>query len=132
MLNIKKMLTKIAKCCYTTGTDNGWIYRKYADGTFEAWRRYNATGLKLTTASAGTYYGSGTDGEKALDLPSFTSGITAIFGQEDNVYSHSSGLFIFNMVHNQSTSKLIIRFRAHASTSSGVCGVSLYIRGVWN
>lgn len=37
LIDIKKLLEKILNCMYTTGSSNSWTWRKYADGTFDAW-----------------------------------------------------------------------------------------------
>lgn len=126
MLDIKKLFTKILKCCYTTGTSNSWTYKKYADGTYEAWRYYQATGMALTTSSAGTYYS--TSGYKDLNYPSFHSTLTFAAGKETT--SHSSGVWIYNVVDN--TTYLRVNYRAHASTASASCGGYFHIVGTWS
>ena len=94
MLNLKALLAKILRCVYTTGTDNGWTYKKYADGTYEAWRTYNATGMSLTSASAGTYYNSSEgNGLKNIALPSFNVG-TGYVAFANPTPSISSGVYI--------------------------------------
>lgn len=125
MLDLKALLTKILKCLYTSGTDNGWTYKKYMDGTYEAWTQYNATGLNLTTASAGTYYS--TAGVKRFPLPSFISTVPYILTQE--TASMSSGIWIYQAQRNNTN--LEVWYRAHASTTNGVCNGMFYIRGTW-
>lgn len=114
--------------CYVkeTGMDNSWNYKKWSDGTFEAWGQFNATGLTLNTASAGTYYNS-TSGVKNFALPSFTSTISIVLVKE--IASMSSGIWIYTAQRNGSN--LQVDYRAHASTSSGVCNGCYYIRGTW-
>lgn len=68
MLDIKKMLSHIVDNLTTlntktaeryvveTGTDNGWSYIKYSDGTFEAWKEYS--GSLTIQSTAGSLYTS--------------------------------------------------------------------------
>lgn len=67
MLNGKKLLTKILACCSVSGTEGNWRYRKYADGTFEAWC-YDNNNIPLQTP-----WGSWYTGATAIQvtLPSF-------------------------------------------------------------
>lgn len=37
MLNLKALLAKLTKNAFESGVTGNWSYRKYADGTFEAW-----------------------------------------------------------------------------------------------
>ena len=130
MLDLKALLAKILRCVYTTGTDNGWTYKKYADGTYEAWRTYNATGMSLTSASAGTYYnGTVGNGIKNITLPSFNVG-TSYFAFANSMPSISSGVYIYS-IGRLSATTLQIGYRAHASTTNGVCNGMFYVRGNW-
>lgn len=104
------------------GTDNSWDYRKWSDGTYEAWRTYQATGLNCTTSSAGTYYG----GSATLSFPSFHTHWLQGFGT--NGPSQSSGVYIYQVSSNNG---FRIDYRAHASSSNASCGGSFYLRGQW-
>lgn len=130
MLDLKALLTKILKCLYTSGTDNGWTYKKYMDGTYEAWRTYNATGMSLTSASAGTYYNATVgNGIKNITLPSFNVG-TDYVAFANPMPSISSGVYIYSVGKLNATT-LQIGYRAHASTTGGVCNGMFYVRGNW-
>lgn len=124
MLNIKKLLAKMLGCCYSTGTNNSWTYKKYADGTYEAWRYYQATSLVITSSSAGTYYG----GTKDINYPSFHSSL--IYAGCTESTSHSSGVWIYQLVDG--TTFLRAEYRAHSSTASGNCGGYFHIVGTWS
>lgn len=54
-ISLKTLLTKISGCCYVSGTANNWYYRKYADGTFEAWKTLSGTVSHYATS--GNLYG---------------------------------------------------------------------------
>ena len=108
-----------------TGTDNNWAYRKWSDGTYEAWQYYQATGLTMTTSSMGTYYNEST-GTKTLSFPSFHT--NWLQGYATNAPTQSSGVYVYQVNANNG---FYISFRAHASTSNGSCGCNLYLRGRW-
>lgn len=46
------------RACIETGTSGGWSWRKYADGTYEAWCKTTLT-YAITTASGGMYFSGG-------------------------------------------------------------------------
>ena len=114
-------------------TSNSWDYRLWSDGTYEAWRSHGFTGLALTSLSAGTYYGNG----KTLGVPLFpnngNTGVLQCICTENSAFSHSSGVYLYQVVHNATTATadMTFQFRAHASTSNGACGIDIYIRGTY-
>lgn len=129
MLDMKKWMAKVTEALkvdfvVAQGTDNSWTYRKWNSGIYEAWRKYQATGMTITTQSAGTYYG----GSKQLALPSFNTGVSSVtYG---NTTSQSSGVYIYN-TEPISGNKLNINYRAHASSSNSSCGGYFHIIGTW-
>ena len=59
MLNMKKALANILSTtlCIESGTSNGWIYKKYSDGTFEAFKQYPLNvAANAWTSGSGAYY----------------------------------------------------------------------------
>lgn len=115
--------TKMTDFVVEQGTDNSWTYRKWNSGNFEAWRYYQATGLVLTSASAGTYYGD----PKTIPLPSFATTLDCCtYG---NTISQGSGIYIYNA--QKVNANLSIAYRAHASQSNGACGGYFHIIGRW-
>ena len=114
-------------------TSNSWDYRLWSDGTYEAWRSHGFTGMALTSSSAGTYYGSGT----TLGVPLFpnngNTGVLQCFCTANNAFSHSSGVYLYQVQHNATTptAEMTFQFRAHASTNSAACGIDIYIRGTY-
>lgn len=50
-------LIKPADHVVEEGTSGDWTYRKYANGTFDAWLRQNGPTLSSWTASGNMYYG---------------------------------------------------------------------------
>lgn len=125
MLDLKKVLTKLISSSYTDGTANGWDYRKYANGTFEAWRRDQLTGLTMTSSSYGTYYGD--NAYKDFSSP-FTC--TVKFATATPTGSMGSGVFVYCI--NPITGGIRVEFRAHASISGANCGIYTYIKGTWS
>ena len=128
--DLKAILNEILPSCATlyvvdSGTDNDWEYRKWSDGTYEAWRYYQATGLTMTTSSAGTYYSEST-GVKTLSFPSFHT--NWLQGYATMAPSQGSGIIIYQV---KADNGFKIIFRAHASTSNSSCGCNLYLRGRW-
>ena len=120
-------LSSAVDCIVDEGSEGIWKYRKWKNGTYEAWGTYNATGLTLTTASGGTYY-STTNPE--VNLPSFSVACDYAFGNEQrNVGQISSGIWIYAITTY--ATKLGIEFRAHSSISSGACGCAFYVHGRW-
>lgn len=114
-------------------TSNSWDYRLWSDGTYEAWRSHGFSGMALTSSSAGTYYGSGT----TLGVPLFpnngNTGVLQCFCTANNAFAHSSGVYLYQVVHNATTATadMTFQFRAHASTNSASCGIDIYIRGTY-
>lgn len=112
----------IANYVIDYGNDNGWDYRRWNDGTYEAWRYYQATGLNCTSSSAGTYYG----GSVTLSFPSFHKHWLQAYAT--NAPSQSSGVYVYQVSANNG---FRIDYRAHASASNASCGANLYLRGSW-
>ena len=55
-----KLLTQLLKVCslhicIEKGTSNGWTYKKFADGTFEAWGKFTKT-FAISTQSGQCYF----------------------------------------------------------------------------
>lgn len=107
------------------GTSGIWTYRKWNSGAYEAWGEYEASGMTLTTSSAGTYYGS--NGAKEIALPSWSLSCTFAVAQEQ--LSRSSGVYIYNI--SRTATKLTVDYRAHASSSNALCGGMFYVKGTW-
>ena len=107
------------------GTSGIWKYKKWSDGTYEAWGYYQANNLVLTTSSAGTYYGS----SQNILYPNIHVGplISSTYG---NTTSQGSGIYIYN-TEDYGDSGLHVNYRAHTSVSSGVCGGYFYIKSIW-
>ena len=120
--------TPIADFIIEQGTDNNWVYRKWNSGIYEAWLRFNATGMNLTTVSSNTYY-SATSGVKNVSLPSFNVGTDYyITGQEQP--SMSSSVYIYS-IQTYTAGMMQISYRAHASTSNAQCNGMFYLMGKW-
>lgn len=109
-----------------TGTQSGWNYIKWLSGKVELFGSTQNTGLKLTTASAGTYYGTGTDGTRSVTLP-FTFD-TILYVNYREITSRSSGIYIYDASVSGNT--LSTQFRAHASANNVACGCMYHIIGI--
>ena len=108
------------------GTQSGWNYIKWSSGKVELFGSTQNTGLKLTTASAGTYYGGGNDGVRSTTLPFYFD--TVLFVGYREISARSSGIYIYDASVSGST--LTTQFRAHASSNNVSCGGSYYIVGI--
>ena len=103
-----------------TGTTGIWQYRKWSDGTYDAWGKLSATGLELTQQSGGTYYSATS---VALPNPSFSTGITSV--ELTPTAPLQSGIFVYRATANN------IDFRAHSSMSNASATAFVQIRGTW-
>ena len=56
MLDIKALFTKVLNCCYIKGTSGNWTYKKYGDGTIEAWYRTGNITITADNSWWGWYY----------------------------------------------------------------------------
>lgn len=67
---------------FTLGTDNGWNYRKWSNGYFEAWKKdiRNATGQSKTVMGL-----TGSAFTKAVPYPSFITNLQQIISAVSNV-----------------------------------------------
>ncbi len=77
MLNLKKLLTKLVSCGYTSGADRIWTYRKYVDHTYHAWCVANVA-LGAGTALGGGYFHPASS--PLFTPPSFSTSITSLTG----------------------------------------------------
>lgn len=103
-----------------TGTDGIWQYRKWSDGTYDAWGKLSATGLELTQQSGGTYYSATS---VPLPNPSFSTGIASV--ELTPTAPLQSGIFVYRATANN------IDFRAHSSMSNASAAAFVQIRGTW-
>lgn len=77
-LKLKKLLAKLLSTTLIveTGTSGIWSYRKFSDGTYDAWLAGNAN-LAAGTAWGGFYFHATTS---AYSPPSFSKSVTCIKG----------------------------------------------------
>lgn len=76
MLNQKKLDIKLMEHVVAEeGTNNGWEYRKWNNGKYEAW--YKTTLSIARNTSYGSLYRSGV---QTVDLPSFNNDILSVTG----------------------------------------------------
>lgn len=116
---------KAADYVIETGTTDGWKWIKWNSGLVELTKYIQYSGLILTTASNGTYYGSGSNGTKTETLP-FTFNSYDFIGYQEQP-SRASSVYVYAASISGST--LSTEFRAHASMNNVTCGVRYYIRG---
>lgn len=105
------------------GTNNGWGYVKYSDGTYEAWRTYSGT-QALTSQSAGTYYANS---DISIPLPGFSRSVTT--AQATATSPLTSGVFVYKF--EGFISNALLAFRSLISMASANVGAYLYIRGTY-
>lgn len=100
-----------------TGTDGIWNYRKYSDGTYEAWFDENVNLLAGTLWSGGFYYHL-TSSE--YPAPSFSKSVTS-----RNAHANSGVLLIY-AGHNGSQ-----YFFANSSSAALNAAIHAELRGTW-
>lgn len=116
MLDTKALLTKIVNV-FVGGTDNGWNYKKYPDGTYEAWK-----GIPLNIARSTAYGALYRCLEQTVQLPSFNSGTDyTIVGS-----SNGGDFVVFNTMSATSVGFFFVR----TSTATAQDRVArLYLHG---
>ena len=106
------------------GTDNGWIYKKYNNGTFDAWISFNLNVAVSTTT--GSLYKSA---DQSLSLPSFTSSDTinnwAITG---SVNGFESIWFLSFITSPPSVAYNLVRSTSRTSAERHIC---MTLHGKW-
>ena len=117
MIDVKKLLAKILSCSYTDGTDNSWTYKRYTNGTYEAWRTITLSIARQT--SYGSLYRSL---EQSVTLPSFNSGTNyQLIGS-----SNGGDWLLFNTFNETTASYFFIRTSSAAAANKVA---RLYIHG---
>lgn len=108
------------------GTYGNWDYVKWESGRIELTGCLGFTEITLTSASAGTYYGT----SKQVTVP-FVTEIRSIHADETSlIQGHSSGIYVYEC-SNRNGNTFFTDFRAYASITNGVCDVDYYIVGRW-
>ena len=110
----------------STGTTDGWYWRKWHSGFCELFKYVQYSGLTMTTASAGTYYGANGAADKNDTLP---FSVTPLFIGSMERSSRASGNYLYWSRINGN--KLYSAFRRFASGSNTTCAVEWSIRGLW-
>lgn len=129
MLKIKELINKLLKCAYTTGSSGNWTWRKYADGTYDAWFNNGGGG---STGSL-TAFGNGAGGYS----PTFTHTLPTEIGSTDITWfrgscyqsSYLMDIWAVSKTANSVTNRYV-RYGATAAAS----GVSfmLEVHGTWS
>ena len=122
MLDMKKALTKLMTqpMLLETGTDGIWKYRKWSDGTYDAW--YDGT-INLLTGSSwiGGYCHKSSSG---LTVPSFSNTVSYLYAQPNG-----ATLAIF--CGYERGTLFTYWFNGGAGTFDNLA-VSIHIRGTWS
>lgn len=107
-----------------SGISNGWNYRKFSDGTYEAWQTKHIT-TNITTQSSGVYISTS---EIPINAPSFSTSVS--YGLANIVSNIDEILFILQVEPYQNTLRILMG--AHASKSSATCELAIRIEGEWS
>ena len=107
----------IADYIVETGTNNGWKYHKYSDGTFEAWRTVTPK-VAVNTAAGSIYVSS----EFSLTLPSFTKSLEFASGD-------CNGAIWASFTNLTITPKY--RLFCYMSAGSATRTIKFFIKGTW-
>ncbi|MCQ4637153.1 hypothetical protein NE619_10485 [Anaerovorax odorimutans] len=104
-----------------TGTDNDWYYKKYADGTFEAWV---STGTIIISGLAQTGYNYYKTVE-VTNLPTLATEVTSI-----NISANSSDFWVGSVGWSLETRK-ISAFMLRSINYEYQASFSLHMFGKW-
>ena len=124
-----RILDHIASCgVIESGTNNGWRYRKYGDGTFEAIRFSSggATGTMTQIGSTGIYYSSAAE----ITFPSI--GITGITSCLASVMPPSNYLMSYYMSRLTTAHVYFSYIRYGAGTAVTGISYEISITGTWS
>lgn len=117
---VKQFIEVIDDYVVEHGKNGDWTYRKYADGTFDAWLRQNGPELSSWTASGNMYYG---------DVITIKFPFNVVAG---------TGVANIDMNHQCMSSNLVIgtnslNFRPMRGQSSNVTALIVYVtlHGEW-
>lgn len=136
MLNVKQMLshivdnlqtlnTKTAIYVVESGTTNNWRYKKYNDGTFEAWREYEGS-ITLTTAAGSLYTSAST-----VSVPMPTA-ITITDVLHANVTVLYGGYPVWTAVRTATTSSLTFQALSTTSRAQATYPIQAYMYGTYS
>ena len=112
-----------------SGTTDGWTYKKYSDGTYEAFKFRQFTNVYMANKSGIEYY---TGDLEFSSLPSFNDTLTAVTGNTTGVtVSQSNGVRLYSAWHDSTNNCIRVVFRSTNSATSASCPVTIYIQGTW-
>ena len=125
MLDIKKLLKNLLNNSYKTESGGIWTWRKYADGTFDMWGKWDGSLSSYATwnSNFNGYY-------KAF---TFATGMAPIDSDYQVFASWQIGngyVFQGNPMYNKSTSGFSAYAMSNVSGSQS-CVVNLYVHGRW-
>lgn len=117
----KNLFAKLVNNASDEYTSNNWTVRKNANGTFEAWRKYTASGVAISTQVGSVYQ---TASNLTLQTPSGVgtieyANVTPIFGTWS----------VWAAMYGATTTQLSYRLMSTASRSSTSYTLGFYIKG---
>lgn len=130
MISAKKLLYQIFEKPLVTehGTSGNWAYRKWSDGTSEAWySEYINQQVSFTTHSGSNYYYTNADWvSKEVNIPSgiFTNADTAFVNIGCNAY-------ISAFISARTATAVTVRAFTPYSTTPTIHHLQLYVKGRW-
>ena len=113
-----------------SGTSNYWRYKKYSDGTFEAWR--SRTGVSMTCSTAGQLSGWYRSSRQGVTLPSI--GIATIgYAAVTVICPDNSYPLQFATVSGDTTTSILYYYiNSPISYSSQSRDIDYIVRGTWS
>lgn len=111
------------------GTSNSWHYRKYSDGTFEAWR--GRRGIAVSCSNTGQLSGWNRSNKFNILLP--TIGITAIEYAHINIWCSDSTLALqfATVTDDTTTERLYYYVNSPVAYLSQSRDLDYYVKGTW-
>lgn len=124
MSRLYKILNKLAgSAIIETGTSNGWSYRKYADGYFEA-SREATTNVAISTSSGGIYFS-----------PSIGIGVPSAFNIASVLYAncnYSGAEGIWAKINSANASGFSVGLVSSVTRSAAMRTLYCTLKGRWS
>lgn len=126
MLNLKKLLTKMLQTprVVESGTSGVWKYRKWSDGTYDAWLSASANFSSGTLWANGYYYHQTTS---AYAKPSFAANIKTVAAN-----ANGSQLCMFCGASGSDTVSKTLYFLDTQSSARSSVPITVRITGEWS
>lgn len=125
MIDLYTLLAKLCRCAYTSDSSGGWSWRKYGDGTFDAYYK-GTVNVHTSTVSAG-YGGYRTPSLVNVAIPTELQGWT--FNVIQVAKNQASSAWTNDYYRNGNN---IGGFWHSGENANTTVTISLYCHGTWS